>query len=100
MRKIHKSEYIKYSRAIVKNLHKNNCYGKGHMYPENLVGGLPDKGVAFRVLEALYKQRIVLRQKKKGRWAYHLNKERIDKIREIIKERGRSSIIPILLCLK
>jgi len=97
--KIRKSEYVAYSRFIVRKLHKTGCYGAGSMYEETIVSGSPDKGIAKRVLEALTKQRICLRKKKKYGWKYYLNKERNDKIREIIKEKGRKSIIPLLLML-
>ena len=75
------------------------CYGTGSMYEENIVKGLPDKGIAKKVLEALVKQRICVRKKKKHGWKYFLNKEKSDKIREIVKEKGKRSIIPILLML-
>ena len=97
--KIHKSDYVKYSRFIVRKLHKACCYGTGSMYEENVIKGLPDKGIAKKVLEAVTKQKILLRKKKEHGWKYYLNKERIDKIKEIIKEKGSKSIIPILLML-
>ncbi len=98
--KIHKSDYIKYSRFIVRKLHKACCYGVGSMYEENAVKGLPDKWIAKKVLEALTKQKICLRKKKEHGWKYYLNMDRYDKIKEIIQEHGKSSIIPILLVLK
>lgn len=97
--KVHKSDYIKYSRAIIRKLHKNCCYGVGSMYEDNIVKGLPDKAIAKKVLEALTKQKICLRKKKEHGWKYYLNMDRYDKIREIIKETGKQSIIPILLLL-
>ncbi len=97
--KIRKSEYINYSRFIVRKLHKMGCYGTGSMYEENIVKGLPNRGIAKKVLESLTKQKICLRKKKEHGWKYYLNKERSDKIREIIKEKGKKSIIPILLML-
>ncbi len=97
--KIHKSDYVKYSRFIIRKLHKACCYGTGSMYEENIVKGLPNKGIAKKILGALTKQKICLRKKKEHGWKYFLNNERSDKIREIIKETGRQSIIPILLML-
>ena len=97
--KVHKSEYIRYSRFIIKKLHKSCCYGTGSMYEDNIVKGLPDKWIAKRVLEALVKQNICCKKKKEHGWKYYLNMERYDKIRDIIKETGKQSIIPILLML-
>ena len=51
------------------------------------------------VLNALVKQEICGKKKKRDGWKYYLNIKRIDKIREIIKEKGDRSIIPILLML-
>lgn len=97
--KIHKSDYIKYSRFIVRKLHRSCCYGEGSMYEDNVAKGLPDIFVAKKVLEALVKQRIACKKKKKYGWKYYLNMDRYDKIKEIIKETGKGSIIPILLML-
>lgn len=97
--KIYKSDYIKYSRFIVKKLHKTCCYGFGSMYENNALKGLASKSIAKNILDALIKQRIVLKKRKKYGWKYFLNRERYDKIKEIIKEKGRNSIIPILLML-
>ena len=69
------------------------------MYKENIVKGLPDKGIAKKVLEALTKQKIVCKKKKEHGWKYYLNMGRYDKIKEIIKETGKQSIILILLLL-
>ena len=97
--KVRKSDYIKYSRFIVRKLHGSTCYGKGSMYEENAVAGLPDRGIAKEVLAALVKQNICCKKKKEHGWKYYLNMERYDKIKEIIKEKGSTSIIPILLML-
>ena len=97
--KVHKSDYIKYSRFIVRKLHRSTCYGKGSMYEETVVAGLPDRGIAKGVLAALVKQKICCKKKKKHGWKYYLNIERLDKIKEIVKEKGNKSIIPILLML-
>ena len=82
--KIHKSDYIKNSRFIVKKLHKSGCYGAGSMYEDNVLRGLPDRVVGKKVLEALTKQQICLRKKKEYGWKYYLNMDRYDKIKEII----------------
>lgn len=46
-----------------------------------------------------YKQRICGRKRKEHGRKYFLNIERLDKIKEIIKEKGNESIILILLIL-
>ncbi len=97
--KIHKSDYIRYSRFIVRKLHKSTCYGAGSMYEENLIAALPDKEIARNVLSALVKQSICCKKKKAHGWKHYLNMDRYDKIKEIIKEEGSSSIIPVLLML-
>jgi len=97
--KVHKSDYIRYSRFIVKKLHKSTCYGTGSMYEENVIAGLPDNTIAKKVLEALVKQNICCKKKKEHGWKYYLNINRYDKIREIIKEIGNKSIIPVLLMI-
>ncbi|MBS3098567.1 hypothetical protein J4209_07285 [Candidatus Woesearchaeota archaeon] len=51
------------------------------------------------MLEALTRQKISLRKKKEHGWKCYLNIERLDKIKEIIKEKGSKSIVPILLVL-
>lgn len=97
--KIRKSDYVKYSRFIIKKLYKEGCFGTGSMYEENVLKGLHDKGIGKKVLEALRKQELCLRKKKEHGWKYYLNQDRLDKIREIIKEVGTKSIIPVLLML-
>jgi len=97
--KVNKSDYIKYSRFILRKLHRATCYGKGSMYEENVVAGLPDRGISKEVLVALVKQAICCKKKKGHGWKYYLNMERYDKIKEIIKETGKDSIIPVLLML-
>jgi ethanolamine utilization protein EutQ (cupin superfamily) len=69
------------------------------MYEENVVAGLPDRKIAKEVLDALVKQNICGKKKKEHGWKYFLNMDRYDKIKEIIKESGSGSIIPILLML-
>ncbi|MEK6983701.1 MAG: hypothetical protein AABX33_03945 [Nanoarchaeota archaeon] len=101
MTKVKKSEYIRISRTIVKKLFDSNCFGKGSVYIHVLKSGIPkeDLDKVEIVLEALIKQNICCKKKKKHGWKYFLNMERYDKIKEIVKENGSTSIIPILLML-
>ena len=101
MTKVKKSEYIRVSRTIVKKLFDQNCFGKGSVYINVLKSGVSkeDLGKVEIVLEALVKQTICCKKKKQHGWKYYLNMERYDKIMEIIKEKGSTSIIPILLML-
>ena len=69
------------------------------MYEDNVAAGLPDRGIAKKVLEALVKQNICCKKKKEHGWKFYLNMERYDKIKEIIKEKGINSMIPILLMI-
>ncbi len=101
MVKVKKSEYIKLSRTLIKKLYDETCFGKGSIYIENLKKGIPKDyiGKVETVLNALVKQNICGRKKKKYGWKYYLNIKRLDKIREIIKEKGPISIISILLMI-
>lgn len=101
MAKVKRSEYIKLSRTLIKKLYDETCFGKGSMYIENLKKGIPKDYVdkVETVLNALVKQNICGRKKKKHGWKYYLNIKRLDKIREIIKEKGHRSIMPILLII-
>lgn len=101
MAKVKRSEYIKLSRTLIKKLYDGTCFGKGSIYIENLKKGIPKDyvGKVETVLNALVKQNICGRKKKKYGWKYYLNMKRLDKIREIIKEKGHKSIIPILLII-
>ena len=108
MTKIKRSEYIIVSRVVCRTLFKAGCFGKGSIYFDNLVKGLGDrefsklnitKDKIEKILEALVKQKICGKKKKKHGWKYYLNMERYDKIKEIIKETSKESIIPILLKL-
>lgn len=101
MSKVKKSEYIRISRTIVKKLFDMNCFGKGSVYINVLQSAVPkhDMDKMEVVLEALVKQKIACKKKKLHGWKYYLNMERYDKIKEIIKETGKESIIPILLFL-
>ncbi len=101
MVKVKKSEYIKISRTLVKKLFDETCFGKGSLYVETLKKGIPKECIdkVEIVLEALIKQKICAKKKKKHGWKYFLNIERYDKIREIVKEKGNQSIIPVLLML-
>ncbi len=99
--KVKRSEYIRLSRTVVRKLFAQNCFGKGSVYIHVLKSGIPneDLGKVEIVLEALIKQNICCKKKKEHGWKYYLNMERYDKIREIIKETGGNSIIPMLLML-
>ena len=97
--KIKKSEYIKYSRTIISKLVRSGCFGEGSMYKEHLISGNLNPKISEIVLEALIKQDICKKKKKKYGWKFYLNIEKIDKIKQIVKEKGRKSIIPILLAL-
>lgn len=108
MAKIKRSEYIIVSRAICRTLFKGGYFGVGSLYLDNLIKGLCDrefsqlnitKDKVRIILDALVKQRIICKKKKIYGWKYYLNKERMDKIKEIIKETDKESIIPILLLL-
>ncbi len=98
MPKVKKSEYIKISRTIIKNLYDENCFGKGSLYIETLKKGIPKEyvGLVEVVTESLVKQQICGKKKKEHGWKYYLNMGRIDKIKEIIKEKGESSLLLIL----
>ncbi len=100
--KIKKSEYIIISRTLIRKLYDETCFGKGSLYAENLRGGIPNNYIDKMeiVLDALVKQNICGRKKKEHGWKYFLNIKRMDKIKEIIKEKGDNSIIPILLILE
>ncbi len=101
MAKIKKSEYIQVSRTLIRKLYDEGCFGKGSIYVENLKRGIPKEHVdkVEIILNALVKQNICGRKKKEHGWKYFLNMNRIDKIREIIKEKGTRSIIPVLLMI-
>ena len=108
MTKVKRSEYIIISRAICRTLFKAGCFGKGSLYLDNLAKGATDrefsklqitKNKVEIVVEALIKQKICCKKKKEHGWKYYLNMERLNKIKEIIKETGNNSIIPILLML-
>lgn len=101
MKKVKKSEYIRISRAIISKLKRLTCFGKGSVYMPVLTSGIPKRDIdkIETVLEALIKQKIVCKKKKEQGWKYYLNRERFDKIKEILKEKGRRSIIPMLLYL-
>jgi len=101
MAHVKKSEYIRLSRTIARKLFSMNCFGKGSVYINVLKSGVPSEDLdkIEIVLEALIKQNICCKKKKEHGWKYYLNMDRYDKIMEIIKEKGSSSIIPILLLL-
>src|SRR3989344_3943234 len=98
MPKINKSDYIRISRTLIKKLYDENCFGKGSLYLDTLKRGLPneDIGLVEIILESLVKQQICGKKKKLHGWRYFLNMGRIDKIREIIKEKGINSLLLFL----
>src|SRR3989338_6844065 len=102
MTRVKRSEYIRISRTIVKKIFDLNCFGKGSVYIHVLKSGISkeDLDKVEIVLEALIKQNICGKKKKEHGWKYYLNMDRYDKIKEIIKEKGSHSIIPILLMLQ
>ncbi len=101
MVKVKKSEYIIISRTLIRKLYDETCFGKGSIYIENLKRGIPPDYLnkVETVLDALVKQNICGKKKKEHGWKYYLNIKRLDKIREIIKEKGSRSIIPVLLMI-
>ena len=101
MPKVKRSEYIKLSRTVIRKLYDGTCFGKGSLYLETLQHGIPPEygGKVEIVLDALVKQRVFGKKKKEHGWKYYLNMERIDKIKEILKEKDERSIIPLLLML-
>ena len=101
MDKIKKSDYIKLSRILIRKLFDENCFGKGSIYIDNLKRGIPQEYLdkVETVLDALFKQGICGKKKKEHGWKYFLKIERLDKIKEILKEKGGSSIITLLLML-
>ena len=98
---VRKSEYIKISRTVVRKLFDLGCFGKGSVYINVIKSGVPKEELykVDEVLEALVKQKICLKKKKEHGWKYYLNMDRLDKIKEIVKETGKNSIIPLLLIL-
>ncbi len=99
MAKIKKSEYISISRTIIRKLYDETCFGKGSLYVETLTSGIPKvhTNKVEPVLNALIKQEICVKKKKKHGWKYYLNMKRINKIREIIKEKGNRSLLAFLI---
>ena len=85
-KEIPKSKYIEISKALIKKLYKEGCWGKGSLYQDNLKDGFSqeDKGKVLEVANALVKQRILGKKPKKYGFKYFLNAERKDKIEEII----------------
>jgi len=101
MVKVKKSEYISLSRILVKKLYDETCFGKGSLYLDNLKKGISNELLdkVETVLNALINQNICGKKKKTYGWKYFLNIKRLNKIEEIIKEKGEKSIIPILLMI-
>ena len=101
MVKIKKSDYIKISRTLIRKLYDETCFGKGSIYVDNLKKGIPKEHLdkVEVVLNALVKQEICGKKKKLHGWKYFLNIKRLDKIREIIKEKGDKTTILFLIDL-
>ncbi|MFH1316523.1 MAG: hypothetical protein ABII01_03330 [Candidatus Woesearchaeota archaeon] len=108
MTKVKRSEYIIVTRIICRTLFKTGCFGKGSLYLDNLTKGLNDREFSRLkinkdkikiIIESLVKQKIILKKKRLHGWKYYLNIDRLDKIKEIIKETGYKSFIPVLLML-
>ena len=101
MVKIKKSDYIKISRTLIRKLYDETCFGKGSIYIDNLKRGMPREHVdkVEVILKALVKQEICGKKKKLHSWKYFLNIKRLDKIREIIKEKGDKTTILFLIDL-
>jgi len=99
MGEVKKSEYIRISRTIIRKLLDMNCFGKGSVYVNVLQSGIPKHDIdkVQIVINALVKQGICQKKKKAHGWKYYLNMDKYDKILEIAKEKGRRSIILILL---
>ena len=95
---IKKSEYIQISRTLVRKLYDETCFGKGSLYLDNLKRGIPPEHLdkVERILESLVKQEICAKKKKEHGWKYYLEMKRLDKIKEIIKEKGSMTVLLIL----
>ena len=87
MTRIKKSDYIKISKSIITKLYKLGCWGKGSLYEDNLKDGFPneDKGKVITIANALVKQGILIKIPKKYGSKYYLNKNKRDKINQILK---------------
>lgn len=87
MTKIKKSEYIRISKTIIRKLHDLGCYGDGSVYIHVLQSGIPKHEIdkIQIVVDALVKQQICVKKMKEHGWKYFLNIERLDKIKEIIR---------------
>ena len=84
---IRKSEYIKISKVLVQKFFNEKCFGEGSLYIETIKHGFPHEYLnkVETVLESLVRQDICAKKKKQHGWKYHLNKDRLDKIMEIIR---------------
>ena len=101
MVEVKKSEYIRISRTVVRKSFDSNCFGKGSVYVQVLKSAISKEDIdrVETVIDALVKQRIICKKRKAHGWKYHLNIDRYDKMKEIIRETGKGSIIPLLLML-
>lgn len=87
MPKLKRSEYIRISKTIVRKLFDAGCFGKRSFYIHVLQETIPpqDKGKVPAVVDALIKQGILGKKKKLRGWKYFLRREKMDKIREIVR---------------
>ena len=86
MPKITRSDYIRISKTLVRKLYKSGCWGKSSLYEDELKDGFPseEKGKVLVIANALVKQNILGKKRKKYGFKYFLNPARRDKINEII----------------
>ena len=85
--KIKRSDYIIISKALLRKLYSAGCWGEGSLYEVHLKDGFPpeEKGKVLIIANALIKQGIVCKKRKKYGFKYYLNAEKRDKIKEILK---------------
>ncbi|MBS3103215.1 hypothetical protein J4458_07270 [Candidatus Woesearchaeota archaeon] len=94
MAKVKKSEYIIISKKIIRLLLRETCWGKGSMYLDNIKkSGFKDNEIPLveDIINALVKQRLVMKKKHKHGWKYFLNNEKREKLFSIAKEIGKTS---------
>jgi len=83
---IKRSDYITISKALIRKLYSSGCWGKGSLYEDHLKDGFPaeEKGKVLVVADALVKQGILIKKRKKYGFKYYLNIEKREKIKEIL----------------
>ncbi|MBT4539987.1 hypothetical protein HOC35_00595 [Candidatus Woesearchaeota archaeon] len=72
---------------MIKKLHNNGCFGKGHLLVIRLKKGTNPEDIYFtkKVLKELIKQRLVFLKKTKHGLAAYLNINKLQEIEEIIE---------------